>query len=329
MDSKSENNPSPRETYNFIGNDRLVDFLVFSEENNRLHHAYLLSGDKGIGKATFAYNFARYLFNNKKNNFSRIDRDNKHSRLIESRSHPDLFVIEIDKEAKKNKIDVNQIRECIDFFNYTTAVCNYKICIIDSLDDMNLNSANAILKVLEEPPDNSLFLIISQSPKSIIPTIRSRCLELKFERLKNDLLFDYLKQTMPDIEVDSIKDVVKISQGSLGRALMFFNEEIKGINETTKNLFSNSGNIDIYEFCERLLKNNNHFIKDFFEFLLFHLESLIKEESLKIINFKNKKLLNYFLLREELQSMILQEKYFNTDKRQIILNLILKAKENT
>ena len=329
MDSKSENNPSPRETYNFIGNDRLVDFLVFSEENNRLHHAYLLSGDKGIGKATFAYNFARYLFNNKKNNFSKIDRDNKHCRLIESRSHPDLFVIEIDKEAKKNKIDVNQIRECIDFFNYTTAVCNYKICIIDSLDDMNLNSANAILKVLEEPPDNSLFLIISQSPKSIIPTIRSRCLELKFERLKNDLLFDYLKQTMPDIEVDSIKEVVKISQGSLGRALMFFNEEIKGINETTKNLFSNSGNIDIYEFCERLLKNNNHFIKDFFEFLLFHLESLIKEESLKIINFKNKKLLNYFLLREELQSMILQEKYFNTDKRQIILNLILKAKENT
>ena len=329
MDSQSENNPSPRETYNFIGNDRLVDFLVFSEENNRLHHAYLLSGDKGIGKATFAYNFARYLFNNKKNNFSKIDRDNKHCRLIESRSHPDLFVIEIDKEAKKNKIDVNQIRECIDFFNYTTAVCNYKICIIDSLDDMNLNSANAILKVLEEPPDNSLFLIISQSPKSIIPTIRSRCLELKFERLKDDLLFDYLKQTMPDIEVNSIKEVVKISQGSLGRALMFFNEEIKGINETTKNLFSNSGNIDIYEFCERLLKNNNHFIKDFFEFLLFHLESLIKEESLKIINFKNKKLLNYFLLREELQSMILQEKYFNTDKRQIILNLILKAKENT
>jgi len=194
---------------------------------------------------------------------------------------------------------------------------------------MNLNSANAILKVLEEPPDNSLFLIISQSPKSLIPTIRSRCLELRFERLKNDLLFDYLKQTMPDIEVDSIKEVVKISQGSLGRALMFFNEEIKGINETTKNLFSNSGNIDIYEFCDRLLKNNNHFIKNFFEFLLFHLESLIKEESLKVINFKNKKLLNYFLLREELQSMILQEKYFNTDKRQIILNLILKAKENT
>lgn len=329
MDSQSENNPSPRETYNFIGNDRLVDFLVFSEENNRLHHAYLLSGDKGIGKATFAYNFARYLFNNKKNNFSRINRDNKHSRLIESRSHPDLFVIEIDKESKRNKIDVNQVRECIDFFNYTTALCNYKICIIDSLDDMNLNSANAILKVLEEPPDNSLFLIISQSPKSLIPTIRSRCLELRFERLKNDLLFDYLKQTMPDIEVDSIKEAVKISQGSLGRALMFFNEEIKGINETTKNLFSNSGNIDIYEFCERLLKNNNHFIKDFFEFLLFHLESLIKDESLKKINFKNKKLLNYFLLREELQSMILQEKYFNTDKRQIILNLILKAKENT
>ena len=231
MDSQSENNPSPRETYNFIGNDRLVDFLVFSEENNRLHHAYLLSGDKGIGKATFAYNFARYLFNNKKNNFSKIDRDNKHCRLIESRSHPDLFVIEIDKESKRNKIDVNQVRECIDFFNYTTALCNYKICIIDSLDDMNLNSANAILKVLEEPPDNSLFLIISQSPKSIIPTIRSRCLELKFERLKNDLLFDYLKQTMPDIEVDSIKEAVKISQGSLGRALMFFNEEIKGINE--------------------------------------------------------------------------------------------------
>jgi hypothetical protein len=132
---------------------------------------------------------------------------------------------------------------------------------------------------------------------------------------------------MPDIEGDSIKEVVKISQGSLGRALMFFNEEIKGINENTKNLFSNSDNIDIYEFCERLLKNNNHLIKDFFEFLLFHLESLIKEESLKRINFKNKKLLNYFLLREELQSMILQEKYFNADKRQIILNLILKTKE--
>ena len=150
MDLQSENYPLPRETYNFIGNDRLVDFLVLSEENNRLHHAYLLSGDKGIGKATFAYNFARYLFNDKKNDFSKIGRDNKHSRLIESRSHPDLFVIEIDKESKKNKIDVNQARECIDFFNYTKSICNYKICIIDSLDDMNLNSANAILKVLEE-----------------------------------------------------------------------------------------------------------------------------------------------------------------------------------
>jgi DNA polymerase III gamma/tau subunit len=118
MDSQSENNPPPRETYNFIGNDRLVDFLVFSEENNRLHHAYLLSGDKGIGKATFAYNFARYLFNNKKNNFSRIDRDNKHSRLIESRSHPDLFVIEIDKESKNARTRRNSIsRNFEGYFN--------------------------------------------------------------------------------------------------------------------------------------------------------------------------------------------------------------------
>ena len=110
---------SAKETYNFIGNDNIEQFMLNSINSRKLHHAYLFSGTKGIGKATFAYRAARYILSNALKENMDIDKSKKVSKLIEKNSHPDFMVLEKDLDKEKSIIEIDKVRKCINFFNHT------------------------------------------------------------------------------------------------------------------------------------------------------------------------------------------------------------------
>ena len=151
--------------------------------SNSLPNKILLSGKKGIGKCTFANHFINYIFSKNdafKYNLDKneIDINNKSYKLINSYTHPNFFKISLNKE-KKN-IDILQVREMINFANKSTFNNKEKIILIDDCEYLNKNSSNALLKIIEEPNNDLLFLLIFDSQKKITNTLKSRCVEFKF-----------------------------------------------------------------------------------------------------------------------------------------------------
>ena len=169
----------PRSNYSVKGHKENISYLTNSFLKNSLHHAYIFSGDKGIGKATFAYAFSRKLLANDKTKDFDVFNNDKVNKLIEANSHPDLLVIEPEENNKKSFISIEQIRKCSQFFSQTSSMNKWRICILDSIDFIDVSSTNTILKILEEPPSNCLFLIISHNIGMVLDTIKSRCLELR------------------------------------------------------------------------------------------------------------------------------------------------------
>ncbi len=310
---------SPKKTYKFNGNQNIEDYILNSLSNNHLHHAYLLSGIKGIGKATFAYRVSRYLLSGSKEDNLYISKSEKTSNLIEKNTHPDFMVLELDNEEKKITIDIDRVRCCIDFFNHTPAISDYKVCIIDSIEDMNINSSNAILKILEEPPVNSVFFIISHNPESLMPTIKSRCIDLQFKRFNEQELESYLFEEGFDDETVNLKRAISLSNGSLGKCIQLLEDEVIDLNSKVENLFFNYNDLDIYDLINSLNINKN--LSLFYELVVSYLEERIK--NLSSNNYKHRKdIIRLFEIRDDIYKIIYDGQYYNNLKNHIILDLL-------
>src|SRR5579859_2876568 len=178
----------PREVFDLQGHEATEEAFEASRARGRLHHAWLLTGAEGVGKATFAYRAARRLLGAPAEAAYGVlgaSPDHPVSRQIIARSHPDLFVLErIDENGKVRKvIPVDEARALSEFFSKSPASAPHRVAIIDAADDLNVNAANAILKTLEEPPPHGVLLMVSHSPGRLLPTIRSRCRRLAFGAL--------------------------------------------------------------------------------------------------------------------------------------------------
>ncbi|CAN5151058.1 hypothetical protein BH10PSE3_BH10PSE3_28680 [soil metagenome] len=152
-------------------------------DRGRLHHAWLLTGPEGVGKATLAYRMARRLLGARPDPaFGALGSAPTDfvSRQVAARSHPDLMVLEraTDDGKARKSIPVDEARLLPAFFANSPAVSPYRVAIIDAADDLNVNAANAVLKTLEEPPARGVILLVSHSPGRLLPTIRSRCRRL-------------------------------------------------------------------------------------------------------------------------------------------------------
>ncbi len=163
---------SPRLQTHLIGHQSQWQLLVRKFQDNELHPAWLISGAKGIGKATFAYQAARYILKAKQDNDQFFDT------LINQKSHPNLLIIERElneDEKLQNEISVESIRKIAHFVHQSAAFPGWRVIVIDAIDDLNRNAANALLKILEEPPKQVLIFLICHGVGRILPTIRSRC----------------------------------------------------------------------------------------------------------------------------------------------------------
>ena len=316
---------SARETYNFFGNENIEKFMLKSINSRKLHHAYLFTGAKGLGKATFAYRVSKYILSNSLQDNMNVDRSEKVDKLIRKNSHPDFMVLSKDIDNEKSVIEINQVRECISFFNHTPILGRYKICIIDSLDDMNTNGANALLKILEEPQENSIFFIISHCKETVLPTIKSRCINLRFNKFSNTEIKGFLENNAIDGIYD-LNEIIELSNGSIGRAIDLINEDAQEIILNVKNLFAQSYDEDIYKLENFLRKSSN--IDLFFELSISMIDKLIKEFVLNKDNQENEKIHELFSMRADIQKIYHEGKKYKNLKTHMILDLILLIKKS-
>ena len=191
-----------------FGHQEQIKLFEKALTNNKLHHAWLFSGIKGIGKATIAHMFAQMLLN---------IGNTSHSRLVDNNTHPDLFILEDEPtdgiKSASSEIKIDQVRKLISFIRLTPVLATRKVVVIDSVNSLNINGINALLKVLEEPVGPTIFLIVCHSLSSIPATIKSRCSLLKFQPLsKFDFgqIVKFLDTTVADIDA-----VYEASGGSL------------------------------------------------------------------------------------------------------------------
>lgn len=167
-----------------IGHNDVLKDLINLFNLNKLPNTILLSGKKGIGKSIIAFHFINYVFSKDEINKYDIENNiinlsNKSFKLVNNNTHPNFFIIDV-KDEKKT-IEVNQIREMINFSNKSSFNNAEKIILIDNVENLNKNSANALLKILEEPKNKTFFILIHDSQKRIIDTIKSRCIEFKIK----------------------------------------------------------------------------------------------------------------------------------------------------
>lgn len=180
---REPNAPHPRETFSFFGHEQEERALSDALQSGRMHHAWLLAGAKGLGKATLAYRFARAALGAERIGPRPLDVDPQDTvaRRVGALSHPDLFVLRrgLNERGKpRREITVDDARELGHFFSLAPSEGGMRVAIIDAVDDLNRNAANAILKTLEEPPARSVLLLVCHAPGAILPTIRSRCRRL-------------------------------------------------------------------------------------------------------------------------------------------------------
>ena len=283
MNIVPSNNPT------LIGYNEIFLNLKNLYDKNLLPNKIIFSGNSGIGKSTFAYHLANYIFSKREDNKYDINENlifqkNRSYNLILNNSHPNFFLISNDDD-KKN-IQISKIREMISFTNKSSFNGDSKIILIDNVEFLNINSINALLKVIEEPNDKIFFFLIHNSKTKILDTLNSRCIKFNF----------YLKNE------DKLKIINKISNSD------FYND----LNNDFKNNYNSPGDIiSLYNF----FKNNNidlkvsidDFLKLIIEKRLYKKDLFIKNKlSFFIELYFNKKLI-YFKSKDKIYNLY---KYF-------------------
>ncbi|HUN98765.1 MAG TPA: DNA polymerase III subunit delta' [Bradyrhizobium sp.] len=246
----------PRETTELFGHREAEAALLNAYRSGRIPHAWLIGGAHGIGKATLAYRMARFVLSHGSPlsddvghaETLRVDPSDPVSRLVTTGAHGGLLTLERslnDKGVMRTVITVDETRETISFFGSTAAVGGWRVCVVDTVDELNPNAANALLKVLEEPPQRSLFLLVSHAPARVLPTILSRCRKLSLRPLAVDDVI-HAASRAADLAVDdpALVEAAEAAEGSVARALTLLGGDALKLQQRTAALLSTLPRLD-------------------------------------------------------------------------------------
>lgn len=241
---------APAVNVKLFGHEEAEAFLARTYRSGKGHHAILIEGPEGIGKATLAFRFANHVLTHPDptsapERIADPDPGSAVSRQIASgASHNLLYLTRpVDEKTGKVKtaITIDEVRRAGHFFSQTSGTGGWRIVIIDPADDLNRNAANAILKILEEPPKRAMFLVLSHAPGKLLPTIRSRCLPLKLSALSDTAMRQALGQLGLAIAGEQAERVLSLSKGSVAQALKLANYGGADIIEAFQKLLSENG----------------------------------------------------------------------------------------
>ncbi len=290
--------------FKMIGHEDQKNFILNKYISKNLHSSIIFYGSKGIGKKNFIIDIITSIIKIKFENKNY----NHHINLLNNNTHPNIKIIEklIDQKTKKLKsnITIDQIRSLNKFVNESSSIKDFdKFIIIDSADDLNINSSNSLLKTLEEPKANTFIFLVSHQLSNLIPTIRSRCMKIKFNRLNFDDFKKILELNIQDIKLDEIKFYYDVTYGSPGNAISLHNDNIiEYLDITINNLSSNKINNNYIELSQHLSKYDNDKFKSYLSILK---TILITISKLKINDFdSNNYLSNNFKLLKRLSSTL-------------------------
>ncbi len=240
----------PKDNSYLLEHEKAAEFLLNCWKEGKLHNSWIFSGEEGIGKATLAYKFARFLLwadENNKEKYTNLDiaENSLVFRQVASCSHPDMKVVERDF-IKKDKdkivkainsgkplenedirlmkksavISVDDVRSINQFLSKRSSA-GWRVVIVDSVDELNTAGANAILKILEEPPAKTIMILISHNQNSLLPTIKSRCAKLMLQPLKKETVSSLLRRYCPQLAENQIEQITLLAKGSIGKAIVF------------------------------------------------------------------------------------------------------------
>ena len=295
-----------RKSIVFIWTSRIFLNFINLYKNNKLPNKILLSGEKGIGKSTLAYHIINQILSSDEDlsydseNF-RINSDNRSFKLVTNKSNPNFISIDVDEDKKS--IDINQIRNLILTLNKSSFNSKPRFVLIDNIELLNINSVNALLKILEEPNDNIYFILINNN-KKILPTLKSRCLNYKIH-LTSSQSFDITNKILGENFMDLINDQFINNYSTPGLILNLLN-------------FANDNNIDLKDtnlkdFIKKILIEKKYKKDQFIKHLLYSLIEIYFRNNVSVNNINLLTMKNYFL------NKINNTKIFNLDDETLFM----------
>jgi len=350
--------PHPRTVTSLIGQSHAEQTIFEAFMSGRMPHAWLLSGPKGIGKATLAWRAARFLLRYNLPEIAAAARatdmsvpdDHPVARQIASHSHPNILTIRRpwDEKLKRFKtvLTIDEVRRTTDFFGLTAGAGDWRIAIIDSADEMNVSAENALLKVLEEPPPQCVFFLVSHQPGRLLPTIRSRCRTLHLKPLAEDAIADILVANAVKAKPAERAAIAQLADGSAGRALAIADNGGLSLYGELVALLMDLPRLDInilHKLADKIARRGAddtwhtaiELLSDWLQRLIRTgagapvLPDLVPGENTAMARLANTASLDRWVeVWEKVSEMVAQAEALNTDRKLVILN-IFSMLENT
>lgn len=336
---------TPRSNTELYGHSEIEERFLKEFNSGRLPHAIALTGARGIGKATLAYRIAKFLLSRTEvtgdaqaENLYVPPTNPAYKRILSS-GHADLLVIEREYDEKKDRykseISVDAVRQIHPFLSKTAAEGGWRVVIIDGAEALNRSSQNAILKVLEEAPKNTMIILTTCQPGRFLPTIKSRCRMINMSPLSGDIMNTLIDTHLHDIGNDEKQALIQMSNGSIGSAIEFHNHDGINLYNEIMGIISKLPELDLVEahkLAEKLAKPNAESMYNMtFNILLKFCETIVRNSARGISeasDLQNAYPRDHFLNAwDNISKIRNQIDWYNLDKKQGIMRSFMAIQD--
>jgi DNA polymerase-3 subunit delta' len=335
-----EEAPHPRENHDFFGHDEAERNLLLSYLSGHLPQAFIIGGPPGVGKATLAWRLARFLLANpdpatiigavKANLF--VPQAHPVSRQITAMAHPDLILLRrewnVDTKRHATQIQIEDVRRAIHMFQQAAGRGGYRICILDCAEDLNQNSANALLKLIEEPPSRSLFLIVAHRPGRMLATLRSRCQKILLKPLAAaDIraIVGTLGLPWTGTGEINLEAAIARAHGSVHNVLRLLDAQGIALDAHLGSILNDLPNIDwsqVHALADRITgRNNSRGYETMLAMIEDWLDARVQQGARSLQGAAAQRLAPYALVWEKLGVAARETEILNLDRRPLVLSL--------